>query len=72
MDSVTFKPLWDLISLVAGQLGTGAVVFIIGLYKEWWVMGSQYRALEVNKERFAKLAEVNGRVADTGLEIAKR
>ncbi len=72
MDAKDLTPIWNLIGTVAAQLGTGAVVFVIGLHKEWWVMGSQYRALQSHAQRYANLAEVNGRVADTGLEIAKR
>lgn len=72
MDPTSLKPVWDFLGLAGREVGLGAVIFILGLHREWWVMGSQHKELQKTCSRFAELAEVNGKVADTGLEIAKR
>lgn len=73
------KPVWEFLGLVASQIGLGAVLFVVGLKYEWWVMGSEHRALKDsckdtkdNMDRLLSVAELNGQVADTGLRMAKR
>ena len=71
-DVTVLKPVTDYIGLLVYQIAFGAIIFVYGLHKQWWVMGSQHKELQQTCSRFAELAEVNGKVADTGLEIAKR
>lgn len=55
----------------AGLLG-GLIVFIIGLHKEWWIMGSQYRRQTTELEFYKKLAERGTSLAESATDVAQR
>ena len=72
MSLTDLKPIWDFFVELSKQVGLGAVFFVFGLHKGWWVMGAQHRELRGFYQRLFDVAEINAKVADTGLEIAKR
>jgi hypothetical protein len=67
-----FNQLLDLGIKLAMQAGLGAVIFIFGLHRGWWVMGSQHKESKAHCEKWEQVATLNAKVGDTALSIAEK
>jgi tetrahydromethanopterin S-methyltransferase subunit G len=47
----------------------GAVIFVIGLVREWWVMGAHFRAVVKDKDEYKALSHTSEETAKKILEL---
>lgn len=47
------------------------ILFVYGLYKRWWVMGNEFRALETRAVKFEELALSGANIAEHAAAVAE-
>lgn len=52
--------------------GAFFITFIVGLLREWWVLGREYRRERADKEEWKKLALSGTKIAELAVEDRQR
>jgi len=69
LDALTPHSLFDYIQW--GGIVTLLLLFVFGLFKKWWVMGWQYKAIEESNVRWMELALRSTNLAESVTELRK-